>query len=75
VRDTVSSLFDLTDVGKVRLDGVAIAYAGFCGVKIERCDLGSHSSSIALRIVRTVLREERSSKAPALADCSILFTY
>lgn len=36
VTDTVSSLFNLRDVGRTRLDALAISYAGFCGVKIEK---------------------------------------
>lgn len=34
VTDTVSALFNLGDVGRKRLDALAIAYAAFCGVKI-----------------------------------------
>jgi len=36
VTDTVSALFDLKNVGRSRLDAIGIAYAAFCGVKVEQ---------------------------------------
>jgi len=35
VRETISALFNLGEMGRARLDGVGIAYAGFWGVKID----------------------------------------
>ena len=36
VTDTLSALFNLKNVGKSRLDAIGIAYAGFCGVKVQQ---------------------------------------
>ena len=36
VTDTLGALFELNGVGKSRLDAIGIAYAGFCGVKVDQ---------------------------------------